>query len=109
MSKEEARLVAAAALRDLNHAFVAHDAETPALEALTAVARAQTDHLMAAPGRDRLTLMQTPPGGGGGGEPDAPRPRRRLRRRRGGGARRAAARVRRRSGPRARRDRRRRV
>jgi acyl-coenzyme A thioesterase PaaI-like protein len=62
MAKEEARFVAAAALRDLNHAFVAHDPEADVLEALTTAARAETEHLTAAPRRDRLALMRTAAG-----------------------------------------------
>jgi acyl-coenzyme A thioesterase PaaI-like protein len=62
MSKEDARFVAAAALRDLNHAFAAHDPEAGTLEALAEAARAQIEQLTAAPARDRLELMRAPAG-----------------------------------------------
>jgi acyl-coenzyme A thioesterase PaaI-like protein len=58
MSTEEARLAAAAALRDLNHAFTAHDAGEEVLDALSRDARAHTAALDASPMRDRLQLMQ---------------------------------------------------
>ena len=58
MSKEEARFVAAAALRDLNHAFAAHDPETDVLQSLTTAARAETERLLSAPRRDRLAIMR---------------------------------------------------
>jgi acyl-coenzyme A thioesterase PaaI-like protein len=58
MSKEDARFVAAAALRDLNHAFVAHDAEADVLASLTDTARASTAQLELAPRRDRLAIMR---------------------------------------------------
>jgi acyl-coenzyme A thioesterase PaaI-like protein len=55
---EAARAAAAAALRDLNHAFVAHDVDDEALASLTATARRATTTLRAGPRRDRLALMQ---------------------------------------------------
>src|SRR3954467_14667040 len=58
MAPVSARSVAAAALRDLNHAFVAHDADDEQLLALADVARAQTAALDDAPNRDRLPLMR---------------------------------------------------
>src|SRR3954470_95000 len=58
MAPASARSVAAAALRDLNHAFAAHDADDEQLLALADVARAQTAALDDAPNRDRLALMR---------------------------------------------------
>ena len=55
---DEARAAAAGALRDLNHAFAAHDPDDADLEAIGATARSLTAHLGAAPGRDRLALMR---------------------------------------------------
>jgi acyl-coenzyme A thioesterase PaaI-like protein len=52
------RLAAAAALRDLNHAFVAHDRDDDGLEQLIATATDQADAMRRGPGRDRLALMQ---------------------------------------------------
>jgi acyl-coenzyme A thioesterase PaaI-like protein len=56
--QQDGRLAAAAALRDLNHAFVAHDRDD---EGLRALADAATDHAAAMRSgarRDRLALMQ---------------------------------------------------
>jgi acyl-coenzyme A thioesterase PaaI-like protein len=58
MPSNPARSAAAAALRDLNHAFVAHDADDEQLLALAGIVRAQTAGLAAAPNRDRLALMR---------------------------------------------------
>lgn len=58
MPIDDARTDAAAALRDLVHAFAAHDADGDVLRALAAVARAQTAALDGTPRRDRLALMR---------------------------------------------------
>jgi acyl-coenzyme A thioesterase PaaI-like protein len=52
------RLDAAAALRDLNHAFAAADADDDALRAITETARAFAADLDLAPRRDRLELIR---------------------------------------------------
>jgi acyl-coenzyme A thioesterase PaaI-like protein len=57
MATEEARLAAAAQLRDLNHAFAAHDPDDARLHALGELARAEARALSATPPRDRLALM----------------------------------------------------
>jgi acyl-coenzyme A thioesterase PaaI-like protein len=62
MPTNPARSAAAAALRDLNHAFVAHDADDQELLALADLARAQTAGLEKAPNRDRLALMRAATG-----------------------------------------------
>jgi len=64
MSTDHPRAAAAAALRDLNHAFVASDPDDAALEALTAAAAGETAKLDAAPRRDRLALMRASLGEG---------------------------------------------
>ena len=58
MSSDEARTTAAAALRDLNHAFAAHDPDDAELGALTAAAASLTIQLDGAAPRDRLALMR---------------------------------------------------
>lgn len=58
MSTDSARSGAAAALRDLVHAFAAHDPDDDALHAVAIVARAQTAELSRAARRDRLALMR---------------------------------------------------
>jgi acyl-coenzyme A thioesterase PaaI-like protein len=58
MATDDARLAASAALRDLIHAFAAHDADDGALHALAAIARVQTTEMEAAPRRDRMALMR---------------------------------------------------
>ena len=58
MSSEEARIAAAATLRDLNHAFAAQDADDARLADLGREARAWATTLDGAPRRDRLTLMR---------------------------------------------------
>jgi acyl-coenzyme A thioesterase PaaI-like protein len=58
MPETSARSVAAAALRDLSHALVAHEPDDEALLALAADVRAYTATLDAAPNRDRLALMR---------------------------------------------------
>ena len=59
MSTELVRCAAAAALRDLNHAFTAHDADDDQLDAIAATARELTAKLEKTPRRDRLTLMRS--------------------------------------------------
>jgi acyl-coenzyme A thioesterase PaaI-like protein len=58
MATEDARTAAAAALRDLVHAFAAHDPDEAALFALAATVRARTSELMKTPRRDRMALMR---------------------------------------------------
>ena len=52
------RLAAAAALRDLNHAFVAHDRDAAGLEEVRIMAETQAAAMRRAPRRDRLALMR---------------------------------------------------
>ena len=59
MSTEEARVRAATALRDLNHAFATHDPDDATLAALEAFARDRAAALDPTPIRDRYTLMHT--------------------------------------------------
>jgi acyl-coenzyme A thioesterase PaaI-like protein len=54
----EPRLRAAAALRDLNHAFVGHDHDDAGLLELARVCETQTAAMRAGDRRDRLALMQ---------------------------------------------------
>jgi acyl-coenzyme A thioesterase PaaI-like protein len=54
----ERRLAAAAALRDLNHAFVAHDRDDEGLDELVAAASDHAAAMRQGPRRDRLALMQ---------------------------------------------------
>jgi acyl-coenzyme A thioesterase PaaI-like protein len=58
MSNDDARLAAAAALRDLNHAFVAHHADEAQLHALTENATRASATLRTGQHRDRLALMR---------------------------------------------------
>jgi acyl-coenzyme A thioesterase PaaI-like protein len=58
MSTERTRRDAAAALRDLNHAFAAHDPDDLDLRALSDEAQRLTQELRAAPRRDRLAIMR---------------------------------------------------
>lgn len=58
MNDEDRRLDAAAALRDLNHAFVAHDRDGDGLAELAELATAQAAAMRTGPRRDRLALMQ---------------------------------------------------
>lgn len=58
MSSDEARAVAAAAVRDLIHAFAGHDADDATLAAIASAATALTEQLDASPVRDRLALMR---------------------------------------------------
>ncbi|MFN8036823.1 MAG: PaaI family thioesterase [Acidimicrobiia bacterium] len=55
---EDSRLVAAAALRDLNHAFVAHDRPDDALRALAEHATREVAEMRKGARRDRLARMQ---------------------------------------------------
>lgn len=65
MSTEEARADAATALRDLNHAFAAHDPDDALLQDLARQVREYITQLDNAEHRDRLALMRaaTVPGG----------------------------------------------
>jgi acyl-coenzyme A thioesterase PaaI-like protein len=54
----ELRMRAAAALRDLNHAFVAHDADDATLERLARTLRAEAETMREGPRRDRLALIR---------------------------------------------------
>lgn len=63
MATEEARLAAAASLRELSHAFAAHDPEDDALAAITKTATDLACRLDEAPERDRLALMRNRPDG----------------------------------------------
>src|ERR1700675_1712237 len=54
----DARLDAAAALRDLNHAFVAHDREDAGLRELRETAARQAEAMRHGARRDRLALMR---------------------------------------------------
>ena len=58
MATEDARLDTAAALRDLVHAFAAHDPDDDGMRALAVAARIQTAELDRSPRRDRLALMR---------------------------------------------------
>jgi acyl-coenzyme A thioesterase PaaI-like protein len=58
MATEEARVRAAAALRELNHAFAAHDPDDEALDRLATLARAEAAEVAATGRRDRLALMR---------------------------------------------------
>jgi acyl-coenzyme A thioesterase PaaI-like protein len=57
-SKDDRRVVAAAALRELSHTFAERDPDAEALASLAAFAQEQVDLLRAAPARDRLALMR---------------------------------------------------
>ncbi len=54
----DSRLRAAAALRDLNHAFVAHDRDDDGLLDLATMCDAEAAAMRSGPRRDRLALMQ---------------------------------------------------
>ena len=58
MPDEDPRIDAAVALRDLNHAFVAHDPDDAQLHRIASDARAITEQLVTVPLRDRLALMR---------------------------------------------------
>jgi acyl-coenzyme A thioesterase PaaI-like protein len=58
MGTEETRALAAAALRNLNHAFVAHDPDDADLERIAAGAVELTQRVSRTPTRDRMALMR---------------------------------------------------
>src|SRR5262245_51310275 len=60
---EDARLAAAAELRALNHAFVAHDGDDAVLADLATAASSFASKIAGAPRRDRLALMRDRPDG----------------------------------------------
>ena len=62
MPTASARSVAAAALRDLNHAFAAHDPDDELLMGLAGTVRTQIATLDDTPNRDRLALMRAATG-----------------------------------------------
>jgi acyl-coenzyme A thioesterase PaaI-like protein len=64
MSTEQCRIDAAAALRDLNHAFAAHDPDDEQLREIGRDARTLVALLNTAPRRDRLALMRAGLGAG---------------------------------------------
>jgi acyl-coenzyme A thioesterase PaaI-like protein len=64
MSTEQCRIDAAAALRDLNHAFAAHDPDDEHLRAIGDDAQALVALLDSSPRRDRLALMRAGFGSG---------------------------------------------
>jgi acyl-coenzyme A thioesterase PaaI-like protein len=59
MSTDEVREQAASALRDLNHAFAAHDPDDDDLSALADAVRDLVAKIETQPRRDRLALMQS--------------------------------------------------
>jgi acyl-coenzyme A thioesterase PaaI-like protein len=59
MATEEARLAAAASLRELIHAFAAHDPHDDVLADITATATELACRVEEAPKRDRLALMRS--------------------------------------------------
>jgi acyl-coenzyme A thioesterase PaaI-like protein len=63
MPTEEARAAAASALRDLAHAFTAHDPDDDVLAFVTKAATELTGRVDTTPRRDRLALMQRRPAG----------------------------------------------
>jgi acyl-coenzyme A thioesterase PaaI-like protein len=62
MQNEDPRIDAAMALRDLSHAFVAHEPDAATLHDIAAFARATAAQLTATPRRDRLALMRAAAG-----------------------------------------------
>jgi len=58
MGTEGARNAAASALRDLNHAFTAHDPDDAVLDSVAATAAHLTREIARAPHRDRMSLMR---------------------------------------------------
>jgi acyl-coenzyme A thioesterase PaaI-like protein len=64
MSTEQLRADAAAALRDLNHAFAAHDPDDEQLRDLTLAVRGQLAVIEGTERRDRLALMLASSGSG---------------------------------------------
>ena len=65
MSTDNDRADSAAALRDLNHTFAAHDPDDDLLQEIARDARALTARLVATERRDRLALMQAGVGADG--------------------------------------------
>ena len=65
MSSDEARAGAAAALRDLIHAFAAHDPGNAELEVIASTATTLTTQLERADARDRMALMRAAVTAGG--------------------------------------------
>ncbi len=63
MPTEDARAAAAAALRALNHAFTAHDADDELLDKVTRTSNDLLRQIDATPVRDRLALMRRRPPG----------------------------------------------
>ncbi len=57
-SNADARLDAAAAMRDLNHAFVAHDRDLPGLRELEATAAREAETMRRGARRNRLAMMR---------------------------------------------------
>ena len=64
MSSDEARAAAASALRDLIHAFAAHDPDDAELQTIASSATSLTGQLDNTAPRDRLALMRAAMGGG---------------------------------------------
>ena len=64
MSSDEARGAAAAALRDLVHAFAAHDPDDAELGVIASAATSLTERLDSAAPRDRMALMRAAIGTG---------------------------------------------
>jgi acyl-coenzyme A thioesterase PaaI-like protein len=67
-SDATARLDAAAALRDLNHAFVAHDRDNAGLRELQATAAREAEIMRQGTRRDRLAMMRAAREAAGSGE-----------------------------------------
>jgi acyl-coenzyme A thioesterase PaaI-like protein len=65
MSSDEARAAAAAALRDLIHAFAAHDPDNAELDVIASTATSLTAQLERADARDRMALMRAAVTAGG--------------------------------------------
>jgi acyl-coenzyme A thioesterase PaaI-like protein len=63
MATEEVRTAAAAALRDLAHAFAAHDPEDELLKDIANAATELSDRVEETPRRDRMALMRNRPTG----------------------------------------------
>jgi acyl-coenzyme A thioesterase PaaI-like protein len=63
MATEESRMAAATELRELIHAFAAHDPDDDVLATIAEAASELTRRIDAAPARDRLALMRSRPDG----------------------------------------------
>jgi acyl-coenzyme A thioesterase PaaI-like protein len=63
MATEDVRTATAAALRDLSHAFAAHDPDDELLKDIGNAATALRDRVDEAPRRDRMALMRANPTG----------------------------------------------